>query len=688
MPGTKDAARRATQLRTELNEHNRRYYAQDDPSIPDAEYDKLFRELQDLEAAHPELLTPDSPTQRLGAAPLAKFEPVQHRVPMLSLNNAFDPEEVEAFDRRCREVLGVEVIEYSAEPKFDGLAVSLRYEGGVFAQGSTRGDGATGENVTQNLRTVRNLPLAIKGSASITLPEVLEVRGEVLMYKKDFAEMNRKQAELGAKAFVNPRNAAAGALRQLDARITATRPLRFLAYGVGEVSGRAPARTHSAAAHKTHSALMAWLRELGLPVSAEAATARGAEGLLAYYRGMQAKRLDLPFEIDGVVYKVNDFRQQEELGFVSRAPRFAVAHKFPAEEALTTVEDIYVNVGRTGALTPVARVKPVFVGGVTVTNVSLHNEEDVQRKDVLIGDTVFVRRAGDVIPELVSVVKERRPADARKFHMPRHCPVCGSAAVRLEGEAVTRCTGGLVCAAQRKGALIHFASRRAMDIEGLGEKLVDQLVEAGLVHTPADLFDPGVLSAGTLQNLERMGEKSAANLMESIERSKDTTLARFIYALGIRNVGESTANDLARHFGTLEPILEASLEGLQEVPDIGPTVAQSIRKFLDERHNRDVIVRLLELGVRLKPPSRPGNAVSGILSNQSFVLTGTLPGMTREEARALIEAAGGKVQSTVSRKTNWVVAGEAAGSKLERAQALGVAVLDEQGLLALLNKKG
>jgi len=672
------AAERAAQLRAEINEHNRRYYALDDPSIPDAEYDALFRELQELEAQHPELLTPDSPTQRLGTAPLAKFEPVRHRVPMLSLNNAFEEEEVRAFDRRCREVLGVEEIEYSAEPKFDGLAVSLRYENGVFVQGATRGDGATGENVTQNLRTVRNLPLQLP--AAKKPPAVLEVRGEVLMYKKDFAEMNRKQAETGGKAFVNPRNASAGALRQLDPRITATRPLRFMAYGVGDVSGRL--------AQGTHSELMAWLRGLGLPVNGEAATAKGPDGLLAYYARIQAKRRDLPFEIDGVVYKVNDFRQQEELGFVSRAPRFAVAHKFPAEEALTQVEDIYVNVGRTGALTPVARLVPVFVGGVTVTNVSLHNEEEVQRKDVLIGDTVFVRRAGDVIPELVSVVKERRPADARAFHMPRKCPVCGSAAVRLEGEAVTRCTGGLVCGAQRKGALIHFASRRAMDIEGLGEKLVDQLVEGGIVHTPADLYG---LSVETLSGLERMGEKSAANVVEAIDRSRDTTLARFINALGIRNVGESTAADLARHFGALEPLLEADEERLEEVPDVGPTVADSIRKFLGEPHNRKVIERLVDPkdgGIRIEQASRPRNAAAGILSNKTFVLTGTLPGMTREEARDLIEAAGGKVQASVSKKTDWVVAGEAAGSKLDKAQALGVAVLDEPGLLALLKQKG
>jgi len=670
------AAERAAQLRAEINEHNRRYYALDDPNIPDAEYDALFRELQAIEAQHPELLTPDSPTQRLGAAPLVKFEPVRHRLPMLSLNNAFEEEEVRAFDRRCREVLGVEEIEYSAEPKFDGLAVSLRYENGVFVQGATRGDGATGENVTQNLRTVRNLPLHLGAK----IPQVLEVRGEVLMYKKDFAEMNRKQAEAGGKAFVNPRNASAGALRQLDPRITATRPLRFMAYGVGEVSGRL--------AQRTHSDLMAWLRELGLPVNGEAATAKGPDGLLAYYARVQAKRKDLPFEIDGVVYKVNDFRQQEELGFVSRAPRFAVAHKFPAEEALTQVEDIYVNVGRTGALTPVARLKPVFVGGVTVTNVSLHNEEEVQRKDVLIGDTVFVRRAGDVIPELVKVVTERRPADARAFQMPKQCPVCGSAAVRLEGEAVTRCTGGLVCGAQRKGALIHFASRRAMDIEGLGEKLVDQLVEGGLVHTPADLYS---LSVETLAGLARMGEKSAANVVEAINRSRDTTLARFINALGIRNVGESTAADLARHFGALGPLLEADLQRLEEVPDVGPTVAQSIREFLDEPHNRKVIERLVDPkdgGIRIEQASRPGNVAAGILSNKTFVLTGTLPGLTREEARDLIEAAGGKVQSSVSKKTDWVVAGEAAGSKLDKAQALGVAVLDEPGLLALLKKKG
>jgi len=670
MAGARAAAVRAKALRAAIAEANHRYYVLDAPTISDAEYDRLFRELQDLEAQHPELATPDSPTLRVGAAPLEAFGTVRHRVPMLSLNNAFKDEEVEAFDRRVREGLGAGPVEYACEPKFDGLAISLVYDRGVFAQGATRGDGYEGEDVTANLRTVKSIPLRLRTAHA---PRLLEARGEVIIYRRDFERLNARQREQGAKEFANPRNAAAGGLRQLDSRITASRPLRFFAYGLGETEG-----LHDA---QTQSGVLELLDELGLPVCAERRTVQGVEGLLVYYRELAAKRVGLPYDVDGVVYKVNRLADQERLGFVARAPRFAVAHKFPAEEATTRLIAIEVQVGRTGAITPVARLEPVFVGGVTVTNATLHNEDELHRKDIRVGDTVVVRRAGDVIPEVVRAVPGSRKPRAPLFHVPARCPVCGSAVVRLPDEAVARCTGGLFCPAQRKQALLHFASRRALDIEGLGEKLVDQLVDAGMVKTPADLYalDPAGLAA-----LERMGEKSAQNVLAALERSKRTTLARFIYALGIRSVGEATARDLARHFGALDPLVAADEEALQEVEDVGPVVAMSIRRFFAEKHNRDVIDALRRHGVRWEEGKARPAAPAGRLAGKTFVLTGTLPDMTRDAAAALIASHGGKVTGSVSKKTDYVVAGADAGSKLAKAQTLGIAVLDEDGLSKLL----
>jgi DNA ligase (NAD+) len=662
------AQERAAALRAEIEKHNYRYYVLDDPEIGDAEYDRLFAELQALEREHPELAASDSPTQRVGGQPLAGFAPVTHGAPMLSLNNAFSEDDVLAFDRRAREALGVDAIEYSAEPKFDGLAISLRYENGVFVQGATRGDGTTGEDVTANLRTVRSVPLRLRGRA----PERLDVRGEVVMLKRDFEALNERQRAAGEKEYVNPRNSAAGALRQLDPRMTAARPLRFYGYGIGAAE-QLPGAT-------THAAVLERLADAGVPVSAERKVVRGVEGVLAFYASLQSRRAELPYEIDGVVYKVNSIEQQARLGFVSRAPRFAVAHKFPAEEATTEVAGIEVNVGRTGALTPVAKLKPVFVGGVTVTNATLHNEDEMRRKDVRIGDTVVVRRAGDVIPEIVRVLPEKRPAGAEPFQMPARCPVCGSSVVRLPDEAVARCSGGLFCAAQRKQALLHFASRRAMDIEGLGEKLADQLVDHGIVRTPADLYRLGVAN---LAELERMAEKSAHNVVAAIDRSRRTTLARFVYALGIRNVGEATAADLARHFGALDRLMDASEEELQQVRDVGPVVAMSVRRFFSEPHNREVIEQLRAGGVRWDEHT-PQAIPAGALAGKTFVLTGTLPKLSRDDAKALIESRGGKVAGSVSKKTDFVVAGDDAGSKLEKARSLGVAVLDEEGLMKLV----
>ena len=628
---------RVSALRAEIEQHNHRYYVLDQPSISDAEYDQLFRELQALEVAHPELVTQDSPTQRVGAAPLEAFAEVRHATPMLSLNNAFENGEVEAFDRRVREALGNSGIEYACEPKFDGLAISLVYEGGVLVSGATRGDGTTGEDVTANLRTVRSIPLRLRGEQP---PQRLDVRGEVLMMKADFARMNQRQAELGEKTFANPRNAAAGSLRQLDPRITAKRPLAFFAYGADAVVLGGLTRQS-----EVLDALAAW----GFPVTAERRIAVGLEGLLAYYRDIGERRARLPFDIDGVVYKVNLLAAQNTLGFVSRAPRFALAHKFPAEEALTIVEAIDVQVGRTGALTPVARLQAVSVGGVTVTNATLHNEDEIRRKDVRVGDTVVVRRAGDVIPEVARVVMEKRRTDAPAFVMPSKCPVCGSATRKAEDEAIARCTAGLYCQAQRKQALLHFAGRRAIDIEGLGEKIVEQLVERELVKTPADIFR---LDAATLAGLERIAEKSASNLLESIRKSRQTTLARFVFALGIRNVGESTAQDLARHFGSIDAIMRAGAEALLQVPDIGPVVAQSIAGFFAEPHNRDVVRELISAGVRFEESAARIVNTDGPVYGKTFVLTGALPTLTRDEATQRIRDCGGKVTGSVSKKTN------------------------------------
>ncbi|MCL4798265.1 MAG: NAD-dependent DNA ligase LigA [Burkholderiales bacterium] len=667
----RDVAARVEQLRREIDEHNYRYYVLDAPTISDADFDRMFRELQALEAEHPELASPDSPTQRVGGAPLAAFASVAHRVPMLSLNNAFDGEEVAAFDRRVREGLERERVDYDCEPKFDGLAISLAYEHGAFVQGATRGDGYTGENVTANLRTIRGIPLRLRGRS---FPHTLEVRGEVILYRADFERLNEAQRRRGEKEFANPRNAAAGSLRQLDPRITATRPLRFFAYGVGHVEGGRPPATQSD--------LLDMLLEAGLPVCAERKVVSGIDGLLAFYADLLDKRPRLPYEVDGVVYKVDRIADQQRLGFVSRAPRFAVAHKFPPEEATTEVVDIEVQVGRTGALTPVARLKPVFVGGVTVTNATLHNEDEVHRKDVRVGDTVVVRRAGDVIPEVLGVVPGKRRGHPPVFHLPKKCPVCGSAVIRLPDEAIARCSGGLVCAAQRKQALLHFASRRAMDIDGLGEKLVDQLVDGGLVRTPADVYG---LALGRLAGLERMGEKSAQRLLDALEKSKRTTLARFIYALGIRNVGETTAKDLAAHFGTLDALMAADEAELEEVADVGPVVAAAVRRFFGEKHNVEVVRALRKAGVEWAE-GEAKRLRRGPAAGKTFVLTGALPDMTREEATELIEAHGGKVSGSVSKKTDYVVAGAEPGSKLDKARALGVTVLDQAGLRKLLGR--
>ncbi len=664
---------RIAHLRGEIERHNDQYHTLDAPLITDAEFDAIFRELQTLEIQYPSLATPDSPTQRVGATPRLSFTQVVHRSPMLSLNNAFNDEEVRAFDVRTSETLGVTEVEYSVEPKFDGLAVTLTYRDGIFVQGATRGDGEVGEDVTQNLRTVRNLPLRLDSGRLAKPIPLIEIRGEVLMFKVDFISLNRQQADKGDKLFANPRNAAAGSLRQLNSRITSSRHLSFLAYGAGAVEGFI--------LPDTHAEQLECLQKLSVPVPQERRVVHGLDGLLAYYREIGELRNKLPYEIDGVVYKVNIISQQTRLGYVSRAPRFALAHKFPAEEALTTVLDIEVQVGRTGALTPVARLAPVFVGGVTVTNATLHNEEELRRKDIRIGDTVSVRRAGDVIPEVARILLERRPVDAREFNMPRTCPVCGAHVTKQPDEAIWRCSGGLFCPAQRKQALLHFASRRALDIEGLGEKLVDQLVEQQLVHTPADLFK---LSLQALAQLERMGEKSAQNLLDAIEHSKQSTLARFIYALGIRNVGEATAKELARHFATLDNFMMADEIRLQLVPDIGPVVAQSITTFFVEPHNIEVIAQLRAAGVQW--PEQAENAVQLLpLNAKIFVLTGTLTSMNRDEAKSRLEKLGARVTGSVSHKTDYVVAGAEAGTKLSKAQELNINVLDEQQFLQLLN---
>lgn len=670
---TNPEAERTAWLQRELNRHNHAYHVLDNPIIPDAEYDRMFRELQELENAHPGWITPDSPTQRVGGAPSGQFAQVRHALPMLSLANGFDDDDIVAFNRRvCEGLKTPQPVDYAAELKFDGLAVNLRYERGVLVQAATRGDGATGENVTANIRTIRSIPLKLHMNAP---PAILEVRGEVLMFKADFLKLNQRQRETDGKEFANPRNAAAGSLRQLDPKITASRALRFFAYGVGVLDG--------IPMPGSHSALLDWFTDIGMPVCAERAVVTGSDGLLSFYRSVGERRDRLPYEIDGVVYKVNRLDYQQTLGFVSRAPRFALAHKFPAQEAMTVVQDIGIQIGRTGAVTPVARLKAVVVGGVTVTNATLHNEDEVRRKDIRIGDTVIVRRAGDVIPEVLAAVVEARPADAREFAMPGCCPICQSAIVRPEGEAVARCSGGWIkCPAQRKGGLQHFASRRAMDIEGLGDQLIERLVDTGVITTAADLYKLGVAS---LIELERMAQKSAQNVLRSLETSKSTTLARFIFALGIRHVGEATAKALAAHFGKLDALLQASEQELLDVPDVGPVVAAAIREYFDDPLNQELIAQLRASGVHWEE-SDGAARLPKPLQGKTFVLTGTLPTLARDEAAGLIEEAGGKVAGSVSRKTSYVVAGSEAGSKLAKAEELGIPVLDEDGLMALLKE--
>ncbi|HEY9109745.1 MAG TPA: NAD-dependent DNA ligase LigA [Roseateles sp.] len=680
MTATPDSAvqQRAEQLRAQLNHHAHLYYVLDAPELPDAEYDKLFAELQALEAAHPELLTPDSPTQRVIGAVLSGLTPVRHAVPMLSITTETDTTDggAIAFDARVRRELGLTPadppVEYAAELKFDGLAMNLRYENGVLVQAATRGDGETGEDVTQNVRTIGQIPLRLKGRAE-DLPSVLEVRGEVYMRRDDFEKLNERQRERGEKTFVNPRNTAAGAIRQLDPALVRQRPLCFYAYGLGEVQGwEIPA---------THAGMLDALQAFGLPVNSDRVVALGHEGLVQFHQAMAAKRDALPFDIDGVVYKVNSRELQHKLGFKTREPRWAVAHKYPAQEQVTTLLAIDIQVGRTGKLTPVARLEPVFVGGTTVSNATLHNLFEMRRKDVRVGDKVIIRRAGDVIPEVVGRVPGKRSHYVPNFHMPKACPICRSDAARERGGMDYRCTGGVFCPAQRKQAMLHFAGRRAMDIEGLGDKLVDQLVDQGIVLSLPGLYKLGVAK---LAALDRMAEKSAQNVIDALERSKHPTLARFLFSLGIRQVGETTAKDLARHFGTLDKLMNASVEQLLEVPDVGPIVAASIHTFFAQPHNREVVEQLLAAGVQPKESEGEGDDRPRPLLGKTLVLTGTLPNLSRDEAQALIEDAGGKVSGSVSKKTNYVIAGEEAGSKLEKARTLGVPVLDEDGLRALL----
>ena len=662
--------KRIEKLRKDINYHNYRYYVLDNPEITDAEFDRLMRELETLEEKYPELITPDSPTQRVGAEPLKQFAEVRHEVPMLSLANAFSNGEVDDFDRRGRERLGVRQLEYSVEPKLDGLAISLLYEKGVLSRGATRGDGTTGEDVTLNVRTIDAIPLRLIGKG---YPSVLEVRGEVIMTKAGFEALNEQQRKNNAKLFANPRNAAAGSLRQLDPRITATRPLSFFSYGIGMV--------RETDLPQRHSEVMQQLKAWGLPINPESHVVKGLQGCLDYYRRMLEKRDSLPYDIDGVVYKVDRLKQQQELGFISRAPRWALAYKFPAQEEMTTLLDINVQVGRTGALTPVARLEPVHVGGVTVSNATLHNQDEIDRLDARIGDTVIVRRAGDVIPQIVGVVLSRRQGRPHRYHLPETCPVCGSPTMRLPSEAVTYCTGGLYCAAQRKQAIKHFASRRAMDIDGLGDKLVEQLVDEKLVHDVADLYQ---LEVEEVAGLERMAEKSATNLVKAIEKSRKTTLARFLYALGIHDVGETTARTLAAHFGTLEAIMQADETTLMGVPDVGPIVAKSIIEFFRQKHNQDVIKKLTK--VITWPKVKVKAAEELPLRGKTFVLTGTLSEMTRDDAKAALQALGAKVTGSVSQKTDYVVVGENPGSKAEKAESLGIEMLDEQGLQKLLKQ--
>ena len=665
-------------LRSQLNAWSHSYYVLDAPTVPDAEYDRMFRALQALEAAHPELLTADSPTQRVGGKPLPEFASVRHAVPMLSIRTETDtePSGAQNFDTRIRKELALTEsdppVEYVAEPKFDGLAMSLRYEHGVLVQAATRGDGEYGEDVTQNIRTMRQIPLRLQGSA----PPVLEVRGEVYMRLADFDALNERQREKGDKTFVNPRNAAAGAVRQLDPGIAAQRPLSFFAYGLGEVT----APEQGGPVFETHYALLQALKKWGFPVAEQVETAQGATELVAYHQKIGAARDSLPYDIDGVVYKLNALALQRQLGFVSREPRWAVAHKYPAQEQLTTITAIDVQVGRTGKLTPVARLAPIFVGGVTVTNATLHNLFELRRKRVRVGDTAIVRRAGDVIPEVVGIVAKPRASYVPNFRMPRACPICGSKVVREKTEMNHRCSGGLFCPAQRKEAILHFAHRRAVEVEGLGDKLVEQLVDTGVIRTLPDLYKLGFTA---LSALDRMADKSAQNILDALEKSKNTTLPRFLFGLGIRHVGEATAKALARHFGKLDAVMDATVEQLLEVADVGPIVALAIRTFFDQPHNREVVEQLRACGIHWEE-GEPAQQAPKPLAGQTFVLTGTFPTLSRDQAKDLLEAAGAKVAGSVSKKTSYVVAGEEAGSKLDKAQALGITVLDEAGMLELL----
>jgi DNA ligase (NAD+) len=670
-------AERAAALRTTLQHHAHQYYVLDAPQIPDAEYDRLFQELQALEQAHPELRTADSPTQRVGGRVLDGLVPVRHALPMLSIRTETDTtaEGARAFDARVRRELALPedapAVEYNAELKFDGLAINLRYEDGVLVQATTRGDGETGEDVTQNVRTIGRIPLRLVGEA----PPLIEIRGEAYMRRDDFERLNERQRAKGGKAFINPRNTAAGAIRQLDPAGMVDKKLSFFAYGLGEARGWAQPPTHSG----TLEAIAAF----GVPVNADRRVVQGADGLVAFHEEIAAKRDQLPFDIDGVVYKVNSIALQQRMGFVTREPRWAVAHKYPAQEQLTRLNDIEVQVGRTGKLTPVAKLEPVFVGGTTVSNATLHNLFELRRKGVRIGDTVIVRRAGDVIPEVVGRIDQPRAHYVPNFRMPRQCPVCGSAVQREKGGIDHRCSGGLFCTAQRKQAILHFAARRAMDIEGLGDKLVDQLVDGEIIRTLPELYKLGVAK---LSVLERMADKSAANLMAALDKSKHTTLPRFLYALGIRHVGEATAKDLAKHFGAIDRVMEASVEQLLDVNDVGPVVAQSIHTFFAQPHNREVVEQLRAAGIRWDEHDGAARPATLPLAGLTVVLTGTLPTLTRDEAKALLEAAGAKVAGAVSKKTAYVVAGEEAGSKLDKARELGVPVIDEAGLRALLDR--
>ncbi|WP_372522970.1 NAD-dependent DNA ligase LigA [Sulfuricaulis sp.] len=660
--------KRAEELRKEINYHNYRYYVLDDPVVSDAQYDKLLRELQQIESEHPGLITPDSPTRRVGAAPLSEFGEVRHKIPMTSMDNAFDDAEAREWDQRVRKSIEIEgKVAYTAEPKFDGTSVSLRYENGVLMQVGTRGDGSTGEDVTANVRTIKTVPLHLQGKG---WPKVVEVRGEVVIPKKEFERLNAEQLKQGAKIFANPRNAAAGSLRQLDTRVTAARPLSFFPWGLGEVSEPVARRYSEVSKH---------LRDWGFRVTEFFRVVNGVDECLKYYQEILAKRDKLPFEIDGVVYKVDDLRARDQLGYTARAPRWAVAHKLPAQEETTVVEEIMASVGRTGVITPVAVLKPVQVSGVTVTHATLHNQDEVDRKDVRVGDTVIVRRAGDVIPEVVGVIKDKRPRGARKWHTPDKCPVCGSQVIREEEEAAHRCMGGLVCSAQRMGAILHFASRHAMDIEGLGDKLVQQLVDKDMVKTVADIYR---LKHDELADLERMAEKSAQNLLDQIKKSKNTTFARFLHALGIPQVGEATAQLLADQFGSMDDILDADRETLEQIHGIGPAMAEDISSFFHEKHNRGVIRDLLKAGIHWPKPARVKK--SSALAGKTFVLTGGLSTMTRDEAKRRLQELGAKIAGSVSKKTDYVIVGEEPGSKADKAAELGVTMLDEKEFLKLL----